>query len=284
MKYLIRLFIFLSFIFLYSCSGADKKEISVIDEKNIEQMMINSYKEGVEALVNGDVLFAAKKFNEAELVYPQSIWAPKSSLMAAYAYYTQAYFYDSIYESERFIKTYPNNKNISYAHYILAMSYYDSIVDEKKDLEPMTKSKEQFELILTKFPETDFAMDAKYKLDLINNFLAAKEMNIGRHYIEREKWIAAINRFKNVTDNFGTTVYVEEALHRLVEIHYNIGLNVESEKYANILGYNYLSSEWYKKSYKVFNKDYKIKSIKIKKKKNKKKSILKKLKSLINGQ
>ena len=227
--------------------------------------MIETYKEGVQALKEGDVLYAAKKFNESELLYPQSSWAPKSSLMASYAYYRYGYYSDSIYELKRFIKLYSKNENLDYAYYLLAMNYYDSIVDEKKDLRPLLEAKKNFEFIIDKYPNTDFSLDSKYKLELIHDTLAAKEMYIARHYIKKEKWIAAINRFKKVINDYNSTIYVAEALHRLVEIHYRIGLLSESKKYANTLGYNYLSSEWYKESYRVFNQDYKIKKKVIKK-------------------
>ena len=257
------------FTFLISCAEKTKEVVSEIQSKDLDDQMIDAYTEGVEALEKGDVLYATKKFNEAELLYPQSDWAPRASLMAAYAYWTQNYFSNSISELNRFIKLYPKSQNLDYAYYLLAMNYYDSIVDEKKDLRPLVRAKEYFTLVIQKYPETDYALDGKYKLELIDEILAAKEMYIARHYIKKEKWIAAINRLKFVISNYGTSIYVEEALHRLVEINYIIGLENEAKNYAQILGYNYQSSEWYKKSYKIFNQDYKV-SKKTNKKKNKK--------------
>lgn len=252
-------------LLLNSCSGVEQEKATIIQQDDLESEMIETYKEGVQALKEGDVLYAAKKFNESELLYPQSSWAPKSSLMASYAYYRYGYYSDSIYELKRFIKLYSKNENLDYAYYLLAMNYYDSIVDEKKDLRPLLEAKKNFEFIIDKYPNTDFSLDSKYKLELIHDTLAAKEMYIARHYIKKEKWIAAINRFKKVINDYNSTIYVAEALHRLVEIHYRIGLLSESKKYANTLGYNYLSSEWYKESYRVFNQDYKIKKKVIKK-------------------
>ena len=220
--------------------------------------MIGAYKEGLNFLDKYDGLSAAKKFNEAELLYPQSEWAPKSALMAAYSYYMIAYYSDAINELEQFIKKYPKNKRMDYANFLLAMCYYQSIVDEKKDLKPLLKAREKFVYVLETYPNTDFALDAKFKLDLISEILASKEMYLGNYYIQKEKWIAAINRFKTVITEYDTTVYVEEALHRLVELHYKIGLNDEAKKYAKLLGYNYQSSEWYENTYKIFNKDYKL--------------------------
>ena len=257
-------------LLLNSCSGVEQEKATIIQQDDLESEMIETYKEGVQALKEGDALYAAKKFNESELLYPQSSWAPKSSLMASYAYYRYGYYSDSIYELKRFIKLYSKNENLDYAYYLLAMNYYDSIVDEKKDLRPLVEAKKNFEFIIDKYPNTDFSLDAKYKLELIHDILAAKEMYIARHYIKKEKWIAAINRFKKVINDYNSTIYVAEALHRLVEIHYRIGLLSESKKYANTLGYNYLSSEWYKESYRVFNQDYKIKKKVIKKTKRNK--------------
>ena len=239
--------------------------------------MIEAFEEGYEELENGDVLFAAKKFNEAELLYPQSEWAPRAALMAAYAYYSQDYYYDAEYELDRFLKIYPNDKNVTYAHYLLGMIYYEKIVDEKKDLEPLVMAEKKFKFILNTYPNTDFALDASYKLDLIKDYLASKEMYIGVHYIKKKKWIAAINRFKIVVNKYDDTSFIDEALHRLVELHYRLGLVDESQKYASLLGYNYQSSEWYSKSYKIFNENYKSK-LQIKKEKE---GIFKKFKKLL---
>ena len=277
---LFKKFIIFTFIIILSSCGGGKEKISIIEEEDIDLQMVDAFRKGYEALQDGDVLFAAKKFNEAELLYPQSIWAPKSSLMAAYAYYSQDYYFDAIIELKRFIKTYPNDKNISYAHFLLGMCFYENIIDEKKDIEPLIKAKDKFNFIVKTYPDTDFALDAKFKLDLIKDLMAAKEMYIGRYYIKKEKWIAAINRFKTVVNDYDTTVYIEEALHRLVEIHYKLGLKAESEKYAQLLGYNYQSSEWYSETYSLFNKQYE-KELKIKKDQNRN-FIIRKFKSLMD--
>ena len=279
MKYFVNILIILIFLFLNSCSN-DKKKIDIIEEEDIELQMIDSYREGIKALQEGDVLFAAKKFNEAELVYPQSDWAPKSALMSAYSYYMHDYYGDAIFELDRFIKTYPKDLRLSYAHFLLGMCYYEQIIDEKKDLGPILKAKEKFNYILKNYPDTDFALDAQFKLDLINDISASKEMYIGKHYAKKKKWIPAINRFKTIVNNYETTVYVEEALFRLVEIYYLLGLTDESQKYAKLLGYNYLSSRWYKESYRIFNKNYESPREKIKKKKRN--FIIRKFKSIFN--
>ncbi len=242
--------------------------------------MISAYREGYDALNQGDPYFAAKKFLEAELLFPQSDWAPRSALMAAYSYYVQNYYAEALSNLERFLKTYPKDKNLAYVHYLIAMCYYETIEDEKRDSAPLLNAREKFSYIVNNYPNTDFAIDSKFKLDLIEDILASKEMYIGRHYIKKERWIAALNRFKTVIDKYEQTIFVEEALHRLVEINYKLGLIKESQKYANVLGYNYLSSEWYKKSYKVFNKDY---SEKINKPiKKDKKGVIQKFKKLFD--
>ena len=267
----------ISFLLLISCSKENVKK-SVIKEKSLDLQVKEAYEEGIENLESGDVLFAAKKFNEAEILFPQSEWAPKSILMAAYAYYTQDYYEDTILELQRFIKLYPNHKNLSYAYYLLGISFYEQIVDEKKDLQSIVNAKKYFNIVITNFPNSEYAIDSEFKIDLINDILASKEMYLGRYYFQKKKWIPSINRFRTVVDDYDTTIYTEEALHRLVEIYFMLGLNDESEKYAQLLGYNYQSSRWYEKSYSIFNKNYKTPKIKSEKKNNK---LLKKIKSLL---
>ncbi|WP_415294725.1 outer membrane protein assembly factor BamD [Candidatus Pelagibacter sp. Uisw_113] len=279
MKILIK-YLFLFIIFLtIGCSSKGDKDISILVGTDLDQQVSEVYKEGLEAYEKEDFLLAAKKFNEAELLYPQSEWAAKSSLMAAYSYYTDGYYNDSIFQLEQFEKLYPTNPRISYAQYLLAMSYYSKIIDQKKDLKPLLESKNKFQFIINKYPNSEYALDSKFKLDLIEETLASKEMFVAKHYIKKEKWIPAINRLKFILDEYEKTIYVEEALLRLVEIYYKIGLINESKKYANLLGYNYQSSEWYEQSYKMFNKDYKYS---YKKKKTKKKTRLEKLKSILD--
>ena len=269
------LFLFLVLSILSCTQKVEKK--SEILEKNIDSQILEAWSEGLKELERGEALYAAKKFNEVEILFPQSEWASKSTLMAAYAYYSQDYYYDTIQEIKTFIKKYPKHKDTDYAYYLMGMAYYEQIVDETKDLNSILMAKEQFEKVKKDYPNTEYALDAKFKLDLIEDILASKEMYIARYYFNKKKWIPAINRFKNIVENYNTTVYVEEALHRLVEVFYIIGLEEEAERYAQILGYNYQSSKWYEMSYSVFNKEYK--KIKIEKKRDKN-IILKKFKSL----
>jgi len=245
-------------ITLSSCSSK-MTEVSKVKENSQDLEMISAYKEGFEALESGDPYYASRKFLEAELIFPQSEWAPKAALMASYSFYMYNFYAETLSNLERFFKTYPNHENIDYAHYLSALCYYEMIEDEKRDTKPLLESKKKFEFVVKNYPNTDFALDARFKLDLIQDMLASKEMYLGRHYLKKEKWIAAINRFKTVVSKYEKTIFIEEALYRLVEINYKIGLENEAQKYAKILGYNYLSSDWYSKSYKILNQNYEVK-------------------------
>ena len=275
----LKIILILIFIFTLACSKKEK-QISVIKEKDLNSQLYEAYSEGMEAFEKGDVLFAAKKFNEAEILFPQSEWAPKSSLMAAYSYYVQDYYADAIAELERFIKVYSSHKNLDYAYYLLAICYYEQIIDEKKDLQSLLQAKKYFILIKNEYQNSEYALDADFKIDLINDIIASKEIYLGRYYLDKKKWIAAINRFRTVVDEYDTTIYAEEALHRLVEVHYFLGLIDEAEKYAKLLGYNYQSSRWYEQSYSLFDKTYEIRNREIKKDKDNK--LLKRFKSIFN--
>ena len=271
---------FISFIFILgfiSCSEK-KDKVSLIKEDNLEMQMIEAYNEGLKEFNKGDIFFAAKKFNEVELLYPQSVWAPRSTLMAAYVYYSQLYFTDAIIELERFLVKYQNHPNTDYAYYLLAICHYNQIVDEKKDLGEIIKAKDYFTILVDKFPNTDFAEDAQFKLQLIEEVLASKELYLANYYSDREKWIPALNRYKKIVDKYDTTIFVEEALFRLVELNYKLGLTKEAKKYTALLGYNYQSSEWYERSYKILNMNYK--NPKIKQDHKKQKSLLNNFKNL----
>ena len=277
MSLILKLLLTTSIFLLMSCSNKEPK-ISQIKEVGLDQQMIEAYKEGLELLDIDQGLMAAKKFNEAEILYPQSIWAPRASLMSAYSYYYFDSYSQAIQEIDRYLKKYPNHQNKDYAFYLKSVSYYNQISNEKKDLGPIVEAKKNFEYIINNYPESEFATDSEYKLELINEILASKEMYIARFYMEKEKWIPSINRFKKVVKDYDKSIYVEEALFRLVEIHYRIGLEDEAKKYAHLLGYNYQSSQWYENSYRIFNQKFKKKRII---EKNKSKSILEKIKSLL---
>ena len=272
-------FLILFILFSLNSCTEKKEKVSLIKEDNLEMQMIDAYNEGLKEFNRGDIFFAVKKFNEVELLYPQSTWAPRSVLMAAYAYYSQMYFNDAIFELTRFLEKYKNHPNTDYAYYLLAVCHYNQIVDEKKDLGEISKAREYFKLLVKDFPNTDFAEDAYFKLELIAEILASKELYLANYYLDREKWIPAMNRYKNIISEYDTTIFVEEALYRLVELNYKLGLIDEAKKYTALLGYNYQSSEWYERSYSIVNKNYK--KTDIKKDLKKEKSLLKKFKDLI---
>ena len=277
MKFQKILFCWFILFIVVSCSQKEEK-VSLIKENNLEMQMIEAYNEGLKELNRGDIFFAAKKFNEVELLYPQSVWAPRSTLMAAYSYYSQLYYTDAIFELERFLDKYKNHPDTDYAYYLLGVCHYNQIIDEKKDLGEIIKAKEYFTLLSNEYPNTDFSEDAQFKLELIEEILASKELYLANYYLEREKWIPAMNRYQKIVNKYDTTIFVEEALYRLVELNYKLGLENESKKYAIMLGYNYQSSDWYERSYKILNKEYK--KIKIKNDLNKQKSLLKRFKEL----
>jgi outer membrane protein assembly factor BamD len=178
---------------------------------------------------------------------------------------------------KRFVSKYPADKNIEYAKYLMIISQYEQILDEKKDIKPLLLSRDKINEFIKKYPESEYTLDLKFKNDLISNQLAYKELYIAKYYIKTQKWVPAINRLKNIVNEYDQTIFIEEALHRLVEIYYKVGLLDEAKSTASLLGYNYNSSEWYQQSYKILNKNYELPKIKKKKKvnKDKEKSLIK---------
>ena len=253
-----KLFYLLLLVMLnFGCS----KEDPSINKPAKHEKSFEIYKEAVDSLESGDYFYASKKFAEAETILPQIEFAAKASLMSSYCLYIINFYDEAIENLERFIKVYPADKNIAYANYLLAISLYEQILDEKKDIVPLLKSKEKIELFLNEYPNSEYALDLKFKLDLINNQLAAKELYIAKYYIQSKKWIPAINRLKVIVEKYSETIFIEEALHRLVEVYFIVGLLEEAKTTAVILGYNYNTSKWYENSYKILNKEYKIKKI-----------------------
>ena len=248
-------FIFL-ITFILSCGGPKLDEQAIKPPTSNEEA-IKIYQEGLDGMLEGNYLYASRKFSEAEGMLPQIDWASKSALMSSYCLYNINFYQEAVLNLERFIRIYPASPYISYAHYLIAISYYEQILDEDKDIQPLLVSKKKIEVYLERFPDTDYAIDLKFKLDLVINQLAAKELLIARYYIKNEKWIPAINRLKIIVEKYDKKIFIEEALHRLVEIYYKIGLENEAKSAAALLGYNYNSSEWYERSYKILNKNYK---------------------------
>ena len=201
--------------------------------------------------------------------------------MASFSLYGINFYTEAEKNLKRYLKTYPGDKNVIYAQYLLAIIYFEQIADEKKDLKPIIKSKDQIDFFLKNYPNTEYALDLKFKKDLLINQLAAKELYIAKFYISVQKWIPAISRLKRIIEDYETTIFVEEAIHRLVEINYYLGLEDEAKKYAALLGYNYNSSEWYEQSYKILNKNYeKDVSLITKKNKKDKKIFIEKIKEI----
>ena len=251
----IRHILVLTLIFLLiSCSKKDKplyEPLAKVDAYSV-------YKEGLDAFEKNDFFFASKKFDQAELNFSSVELAAKSALMSSFSLYAVNFYDEALDNLERFILKYPADKNIMYAYYLICIIYFEQVSDEKKDLEPLLQLKDRISDFLKKFPNTDYAFDLKFKKDLIENQLAAKEMYIANYYIKTQKWASAIKRLKNILDQYDKTVFIEEALFRLVEIYYHLGIKEEANKYASALGYNYNSSEWFEMSYKLLNKDYQI--------------------------
>ena len=267
------------FLLTLSCSGAKK---DAIYEPSNKLNPYDLYKEGIEAFEINDYFFASKKFSEAELNFENIELAAKSAIMSSYSLYGISFYDDALQNLERYLRTYPADKNVIYAHYLIAIIYFEQIEDEKKDLNPLMEANKKIEFFLNKYPNSDYAIDLRFKKDLIVNQLAAKELFVAKYYISTQKWIPAISRLKIIVNKYDKTIFIEEALHRLVEIHYHLGLENEAKKYAKILGYNYNSSEWFKQSYKVLNKNYQIKEDKKKREKTlSEKSFLKKIVEII---
>ena len=268
------LIICLIFVF-HSCS---KKEVVYNPSSGKDPFQL--YKEGLEAFEKFNYFLADKKFSQAELNFDDPVLAAKSAIMSSYSLYGINFYDEALDNLNRYFKLYPADKNLMYAHYLEAIIYFEQISDEKRDLKPLIKSLEKINFFLEKFPNSDYALDLKFKKDLIRNQLAAKEMYVAKHYIKTQKWIPAISRLKVILKDYDKTIFVEEALLRLVEIHYYLGLEEEAQKYAKILGFNYNSSEWYESAYKIFNKKYELKITK--KEEKKKKNFLNKIIDIIN--
>mgnify|MGYP003974315485 FL=1 len=240
---------------LLSCSK--NKEVLYEPTSKVDPYI--AYNEAMESFNKNDFYFANKKFTQAELNFKNVNLAAKAAIMSSFCLYSINFYDEAVENLNRFIKLYPADKNIIYAHYLIAVIYFEQISDEKKDLKPLLNADEKIDFFIKNYPETDYSLDLKFKKDLIQNQLAAKEAYIARYYISVQKWVPAINRLKLILEKYDETVFVEEALFRLVEIHYYLGLEDEAKSYAKILGYNYNSSEWFAKSYKILNKDYNLK-------------------------
>ncbi len=265
-------------LILFTTTNCTKKEPAYETKDKVDPYKL--YEEGFNAFSKGDYFFAEKKFSEAELNFKIVEFAAKSAIMSSYSFYGINFYTEALENLDRYLRKYPADKNIMYAHYLISIIHYEQISDEKKDLKPLLEADKKIDFFIKEYPNSDYAIDLKFKKDLIQNQLAAKELYVAKYYISIQKWVPAINRLKKIIEDYEKTVFIEEALHRLVEINYYLGLEKEAKKYAKILGYNYNSSQWFEQSYKILNKDYKIKKEKIETKKDSGflKKILKKIK------
>ena len=265
-------------LILFTTTNCTKKEPAYETKDKVDPYKL--YEEGFNAFSKGDYFFAEKKFSEAELNFKIVEFAAKSAIMSSYSFYGINFYTEALENLDRYLRKYPADKNIMYAHYLISIIHYEQISDEKKDLKPLLEADKKIDFFIKEYPNSDYAIDLKFKKDLIQNQLAAKELYVAKYYISIQKWVPAINRLKKIIEDYQKTVFIEEALHRLVEINYYLGLEKEAKKYAKILGYNYNSSQWFEQSYKILNKDYKIKKEKIETKKDSGflKKIIKKIK------
>jgi outer membrane protein assembly factor BamD len=269
---------FFIIIFFILCASCTKEDESLnISKPSAEDRAYLIYNEAIENMEKGDWYYASKKFTEAELIMPNLDHASKSLLMASFCLYQINFYPEAEASLKRFVSKYPADKNIEYAKYLMIISQYEQILDEKKDIKPLLLSRDKINEFIKKYPESEYTLDLKFKNDLISNQLAYKELYIAKYYIKTQKWVPAINRLKNIVNEYDQTIFIEEALHRLVEIYYKVGLLDEAKSTASLLGYNYNTSEWYQQSYKILNKNYELPKIKKKKKvnKDKEKSLIK---------
>ena len=239
-------FLFVILIVFTACS--DTKLMTPETEGEKLQIL---YNDAMELVKKRDFVDAAALFEDIERQYPYSKWSNQAQLMSGFCYYKSNMYNDSLDALERFIALYPGSSKISYAYYLRALNYYEQIHDIERDQETTSKAKKAFKEVISKFPESEFAIDALSRIDILDDRLAAKEMEIGRFYQFDHQWISAINRYNVVLNEYKTSIYTEEALHRLVEIYYSLGLHEEAKRYAATLQFNFPGSDWYLKSYEL---------------------------------
>jgi outer membrane protein assembly factor BamD len=242
------LYTFIACMALSACGDSDEESTATAKPAaNPEQL----YADARVLFDAKDYKESVKAFEEVERQHPYSEWAVNGQVMAAYANYKANQYDEAISTLERFVKLYPNNESTPYAYYLIALCYYEQISDVGRDQKITEDAMQALREVVLRFPETDYARDAKIKLDLTTDHLAGKEMQVGRYYLVRDDYLAAINRFRFVVENYQTTSHVAEALHRLVEAYLKLGVPQEAQRYAAVLGHNYPDSIWYRDSYKL---------------------------------
>jgi len=240
----------MSLLILGSCSGTEKAP------RQEQQSDVNAlYSQAAEALDNQQYLQASKLFEEVERQHPYSQWSTQAQIMAAYSYYENKSYNEAIISLDRFIQLHPGNDNIDYAYYLRALSFYEQIVDVRRDQMMTDEALQSFNTLITRFPDSKYSRDASLKRDLTMDHLAGKEMEVGRYYLNRGHVNAALNRFLVVVEDYQTTTHTAEALHRLVEGYLTLGLKQEATRVAAVLGHNYPGSEWYERSYALLDED-----------------------------
>ena len=242
---LFRLFPILGLLPLLAACSSDKED--KIDTRPPEQI----YAEANDQLSQRLFKTSAESFQQIEKLYPYSDYATHAQMLAAYAFYKDGKYDDAIITLERFMKLHPAHKDIPYAYYMRAICYYEQITDIQRDQKITEEALNSLREVVQRFPDTSYAKDARIKIDLTQDHLAGKQLEIGRFYQSRGEYVAAINRFRDVIERYQTTSQVPEALHRLVETYLTLGVMAEAQKYASVLGYNYPDSVWYKRSYKL---------------------------------
>lgn len=245
--FILRLFALCSLILLAACAGTSEEEDDGLSKIPVEQL----YNEARAALEAKNYKEAVEKFEAVEQQHPYSQWATRSQVMAGYTHYKQEEYDSAIAILDRFVRLHPGNENIAYAYYLIALSYYEQISDVGREQSMTVQSQRALSEVIRRFPDSDYARDARIKLDLVVDHLAGKEMEVGRYYLKKGEILAALNRFKYVVDHYETTSHTPEALHRLTEAYLALGVDAEARKYAAVLGYNYPESPWYHDSYRM---------------------------------
>lgn len=239
-------------VWLMSCS--DDAERERLTQEQEQRPVEDLYREARDMLGQKTYKEAAEAFDDVERHYPYSEWAARSQIMAAYAYYRGTMYDDAVITLERFLEVYPSHPSVPYAYYMIGLSYYEQIADVGRDQGNTRKARKALRDVMRRFPNTDYARDAKLKLDLTEDHLAGKDMMIGRYYLQHKEYLAAANRFRAVIEEFQTTSHAPEALHRLVEVYLLLGIKEQAMRYASVLGHNFPETEWYERSYKLLGK------------------------------
>tara|TARA_R110000787_G_scaffold59662_9_gene135221 strand:+ start:15818 stop:16642 length:825 start_codon:yes stop_codon:yes gene_type:complete len=239
-------------LLLWLVAGCSSTEPEAYVERPVEEL----YNQALADLNNENYLDAARNFDEVERQHPYSIWSTKAQIMSAFAYYQSNEYDQAILAAERYIELHPGNKDVAYAYYLVAISYYEQITGVERDQKVTRQALDALQNLVRRFPNSEYAQDARLKIDLTKDHLAGKEMAIGRYYLGQKYLVGAINRFRTVVEQYQTTTHAPEALHRLTEAYLMLGITQEAQTAAAVLGYNFPGSEWYQDSYALLDANY----------------------------